>query len=658
MNRSLTIILLFALSVFCQAQNSAVIDSLKKQLSVEISPENKINILLELGSSMNSKNDSVEIFNYYNQALKIAKKEGDVFSEAKIYGEFSVFYYNNYNFKSAIRYIDSAEKLLQKSKNPKAEEARMIALYMKASFIGAQGNAEEQQAYYFKIIPIVEKAKSYNVLNNIYLALGTLYFNKNEYKNAEKYYRKSLETLDLMKASSEKISFTNLKLAMLNLEIDRIQDAENFLEMSKNDVFEGKLSPMSIANFHNYTGRIEMSKNQYDKALQSFEKSLEIAKLYGNIHIISNNLREIGKIHIAQNNHAKALLILEELYETTKKTEDKSLSLSSLRLLADTESKLGNSPKAFHYLRQYVELSDSLKEGEVTQKILQLEKQFETARKEKEIERLQFENERKEWRIQQNNLWIYGFLIALIILIILFFLLFRNFKNQKKINQQEKDLHQFQLSQMEQSHQIKMLSSLMQGAENERQRLGRDLHDGLGGLLSGIKLKLDNLFRNFKNEDQILEKDLKGDLDHAIKEMRYVSQNLLPDLLQKYGLEKALEQYCQRLSGEMSNIEFQAINISLNWDSEKELMFYRISQELINNALKHAGAKEILVQLQQREDQLFLTVEDDGMGFEEEITEKNSGLANLKHRTDYLEGTLEFSSTKNEGTSVYITCPI
>jgi two-component system NarL family sensor kinase len=140
--------------------------------------------------------------------------------------------------------------------------------------------------------------------------------------------------------------------------------------------------------------------------------------------------------------------------------------------------------------------------------------------------------------------------------------------------------------------------------------------------------------------------------------MRFISQSLLPDLMEKYGLSSALEQYCARLSSHQLKIDFQSVNFEGFSDKEKELMFYRIAQELVNNAVKHAEAQEIFVQLQQSDQQVFLTVEDDGIGWEEDKMENGSGWNNLKHRINFLKGNLEYTSQKGEGTSVYINCPV
>jgi two-component system NarL family sensor kinase len=639
-------------------QNYSQIDSLKNVINTDNNPKNQFDALLELGKKLNPQKDSVEILDYIDRALKIAHDSKDKLMEAKVYGEKSILNYNNYNIQNALLNISKAEDLIKNNNDKETEEYRMSLMYMKGTYLGAQGNVEEQQAYYLKIIPIVEKAKSYKVLSNVYLGLGTLYFNQKEYLNSEKYFLKTIEVLKQMDAPSRNFSNTYLKLALLKIEDGKIADAEQYLIQAKEDVEKEIVSPVSQSNFYNYWGKIQGNKKEYQKALVSFQKSLDLAKPQGNVHAISNNLREIAKIYMDQKEYQKARPYLLEYYDVTKELDDQSMTLGALKYLSRVENKLGNHASAFHYLSQYVAINDSIKSEEVTQKILQLEKQFETAQKEQQITQLQLENERKEWKIKQTSLWIIACISAILILGALTLLLYRNSRNQKLLNQQEKALHDYNLHQIEQKHQIEMLSSLMQGAETERQRLGRDLHDGLGGLLSGIKLKLNSLHSSEQTDQESLESEVKTDLDGAIQEMRFISQSLLPDLMEKYGLSSALEQYCARLSSHQLKIDFQSVNFEGFSDKEKELMFYRIAQELVNNAVKHAEAQEIFVQLQQSDQQVFLTVEDDGIGWEEDKMENGSGWNNLKHRINFLKGNFEYTSQKGEGTSVYINCPV
>ncbi|MGS2760960.1 tetratricopeptide repeat-containing sensor histidine kinase [Sinomicrobium sp. M5D2P9] len=615
--------------------------------------------MMDLAGALNPSQDSIQVINYFNRALTIAKEKKDSILEAKLYANISRFYYYSYDLIRADIFIDQSEKILLGLDNKKSKSLLPVVMNMKSAYLGAQGKTQEQQDYYFKIIPTFESLSDSRNLSAVYSGLGVIYFNKGENNNAKKYFEKSINTYLNTDPTSATYAAQYLDLTTVNIELNNIPEAKDYLQKAKKLLFSISDDILQKGEYYTLKGRIEMNEKKYKKGIVSLKKGMEISRKFGNIHGISNNLQSLSDIYIEHKDFRAAYAVLKEYDEITKELDDKSLNYNALKDLADVEFKLGKTSEAYKHLRQALQLSDSLNDTAVKEKLFELEKQFESEKKEKEIAQLQYQNEKKEWKLQQNKIWLFGSTAAILVLFVLAFLLYRNSKNQKRINRQEKDLHYYELSQLEQKHQIEILSSLMQGAETERQRLGRDLHDGLGGLFSGIKLKLNAYFQSPSHKNKELQSELRSDLDHAITEMRVISQSLLPDLLHKFGLLEAIKQYCSRLSCTDVTIGFRTVNFQERSGMEKQLMVYRIVQELINNAVKHADAKEIFVQLQQRENQLFLTVEDDGVGFDEkEGLQKGSGLTNLKNRVDYLKGTIEISSTKGKGSSFYITCPI
>ena len=146
-------------------------------------------------------------------------------------------------------------------------------------------------------------------------------------------------------------------------------------------------------------------------------------------------------------------------------------------------------------------------------------------------------------------------------------------------------------------------------------------------------------------------------LDQSIAELHRVSHNMMPEALVKYGLKEALENYCENLNltGNI-NVQLQIYHMEERMDQSTEIILYRIIQELLNNVIKHAEAKNVLIQLVRKEDHFNLTVEDDGDGFDiNEIENKTgAGLSNIKARAEYLNGNVDIVSKKGEGTSVNI----
>lgn len=149
-------------------------------------------------------------------------------------------------------------------------------------------------------------------------------------------------------------------------------------------------------------------------------------------------------------------------------------------------------------------------------------------------------------------------------------------------------------------------------------------------------------------------------LDSSISEMRRVAHNMMPEILVKYGLDTALKEYCDEIdrSGVL-HVNYHSLNMNNTaFEQTTSVAIYRVVQELVNNAIKHAAAKNVLVQLHhlQKEKQLSVTVEDDGNGFDTAIlsSAKGIGWSNIQNRVEFLKGKMDIASSPGKGTSVLI----
>ena len=198
---------------------------------------------------------------------------------------------------------------------------------------------------------------------------------------------------------------------------------------------------------------------------------------------------------------------------------------------------------------------------------------------------------------------------------------------------------------------------MLKGQEDERSRLAKDLHDGLGGLLSGVKFSLINMKHNLMvmtpDNMAVFERSLDM-LDTSIKELRRVAHNMMPEMLTKFGLNEALKEYCNSINtAKLLNVKYQSLGMETRLPDAVEIIIYRIVQELLNNTLKHAGATESFVQIIREGNRLNVVVEDNGKGFETTLAKNNdgAGLANVRSRVDYLKGQLDaFMPEPGKGT--------
>jgi PAS domain S-box-containing protein len=197
------------------------------------------------------------------------------------------------------------------------------------------------------------------------------------------------------------------------------------------------------------------------------------------------------------------------------------------------------------------------------------------------------------------------------------------------------------------------ITSLIEGQENERSRLAREIHDGIGQMINLIKLKIGNL----NTKDQT---DLMPLLEQTLNEVRSVTENLHPSRLNDFSIEKNLEKLVDQFN-QTSSVKFTLDYTDIpEMDLTKKTHIFRITQEAISNTIKHAQANTSSIQLHSIDNFLQLTIEDDGIGYETNIQKPGShhGLQNISYRVNSMNGTLNVDSNKKSGTMILITIPI
>ena len=222
---------------------------------------------------------------------------------------------------------------------------------------------------------------------------------------------------------------------------------------------------------------------------------------------------------------------------------------------------------------------------------------------------------------------------------------------------------QFKRQQLELDFQKQMMEAALESQENERRRVAGDLHDSIGAMLSTIRVSLITQAKR-ANADVESITESKKMLDDTIESVRRISRDLMPSTLEKFGLAQAVKEMCERFQSTAALPITYIEEGELNAISKKrELMIFRIIQELINNALKHSQASQINVNFFGEEKNLTIIVEDNGIGFnvEEHKNDKRSGkglgLYNIENRTRLVNADVEFNSATNRGSRIVLTIP-
>lgn len=198
--------------------------------------------------------------------------------------------------------------------------------------------------------------------------------------------------------------------------------------------------------------------------------------------------------------------------------------------------------------------------------------------------------------------------------------------------------------------------SIINGEENERSRLSKELHDGLGPLLTTLRMNLQSTSLEDKTKDQLLSQ-----LDETIKEVRRISNNLMPSVLSDFGAGEALGNLIEQVSEhtDISILYRHDMKSKSTINSKIHLSLYRIVQEALNNALKHATCKEIKISISEFDDHIGLYIADDGDGFDPSQSHSGNGLRNMKERVKLVNGSFEIKSSETGGgTTIEIEIPI
>ncbi len=325
--------------------------------------------------------------------------------------------------------------------------------------------------------------------------------------------------------------------------------------------------------------------------------------------------------------------------------------VQAYELYANAYEKLGDYKKALKYKNTYIILLDSLTRKDKIDMISRLEIRNRMAEKDKELALQKLSLTEVKSKVKDKNFWITGISLLTISGIIIFGL-WRKKNRNKQVLQQER------IDNLQHKIKIERLKASITGEERERTRIARELHDGIGGLLSVARMNFELAKKENQNKENLDFIDGIKLLEEATDELRKAAYNLMPEVLLNQGLANAVQAYCEKMTSKGSTeISFQAIGNRKDVTSFFDLPVYRIIQELVHNVIKHARAAHALVQINFQEDgNINITVEDDGIGIA--VDAKNSnlgmGLRNLKERVNDLGGKLDIQSNPESGTSIYL----
>ncbi len=585
----------------------------------------KAHYYLDLGNSLIKKSSYLQAISTYYNTLPILER-GDS--------------------KAFVNSILKTNEDLKKFQFPQAYRLRVVVLQNYGIMLQQEGRQNEaMQMLISEAIPLALKSQDDEITNHVYKAIFVILMNADEPKKAEYYASQAQFHIERSKKISPTLSESKVETYILHAE--NLVDIKNFKKakvvLEKAYKMVSKYPESKFNNtFYFAKGYYFDKLKQYDKAIKNYNIGIKRCELTGDLLSITRLKNGKYEALFNQKKYKDAIPIIEDLIQTDKFPDNLK---EHYKNLAKANKEIGNYQKAYKFSEKFIILNDSSNAIEYRDQIITLEAKFKKTENEKKINQLVAQKEKIGLISKNDRLNLLLLSILAFILLLSIFIVWKYFKNQKL--QKEIDFN-LKLESIENKKNLDVSNALLQGEEIERKRLARDLHDGLGSMLSGLKLYYSGTEQTNKNEFN----EVNCQLDNSISELRQIAQNLMPESLLKLGLVAALKDLCFRFSNNKTIIEFQEFGIQNNISETKQITIYRIIQELVNNALKYAKATEILVNCSQNESTFLITVEDNGQGFDSKKANifDGMGLKNIKNRVDFLKGELEIDSQPENGT--------
>jgi signal transduction histidine kinase len=630
----------------------AQIDSMK-QLLVKAKPDtNKVLLLMNLGNEV-GYTDLKGALVYTLEGYALSSQLGYERGVGRLAYLAGILYMDVGNYQLTDSFLVIAEqkfrqlndkKNIAKLFNARGSQHVMLGNY----WVAADAYTKAAEAF----DELKDTANSIIAYQNLIAVLGQV-------KNHERAIVLGRKTLRLAEQQRDTLS---VGYSLQNLVTDliytgRMDEATSYLDRLLN--FGNTNSDQNLsAEIYSTFGLYYFHKNDFAKAAGYFETAIQKAQSLDNKYQLANHYNSLGQAYSRLGRFLRSKEILTTGMNVARENHNKRAESDIALSLSSLYDSTGDYAAAYNSLLLHAQLTDSILSGETRNYTSQLEALYETNRKENEILRLQKVQQQKDFAIKRRNTYLAIGIGLIVLLIIILYLLRRNYGNKQKLAMQQAALLEEKIKTIEKEQQVSSLQSMINGQETERTRIAKDLHDGLGGIFSTVKMHYSTLQQDTPLvKDNPLYKKTLDLIDNASDELRKIAHNMMPEVLMKVGLVEALQDFCNNISsGKLLKITLQTFGMEKRLSSGTEIMLYRIIQELVNNIIKHAYATEAIIQINREGNRLSLTIEDNGKGFDTgEVEEKRSmGMATIRSRVDYLKGRLTIDSRKDIGTTVMI----
>lgn len=607
--------------------------------------------------------DTVKARDHLQKGLELADKSGDNMGSGMYHLYTSYLLCNKGMYKEGLAAFEKAAgyftKFISDKKITRAEKAAAEALLLDAEL--SQGNVylelydyEKALSVFWKVLKLSEQTdfpEKDAAIAVTYQSIALAYYHRAQYQTALQYYLTAVPYAQ--KSGNQRMAAeSNIYAAMCYTLVRKYDSSALLLHRAEPVVLQSADAVLKTSFFarraelYRFTEKWQDAVDNYDTAIQYAKATSNIYMQATFAHAKARCLLKLQRITEARKEGMKAL-------ELARSIDKKREILESQKVLSMVEAAAGDYAAAYAYSEQYNTGNDSLHATDLTEKIQLLDKKYQSALQEEKIGQLEKDKKIQELISRKRQTINYILSFSVLALLVTGLLAIRNHLQKQK-------LQQHRINELETEKKLMATEAVLKGEEQERTRLAKDLHDGLGGMLSGIKYSLNTMKGNLimtPENAQGFERSIDM-LDSSIKEMRRVAHNMMPEVLLRYGLDAALKDYTTEINNSgIIKIIYQSMGSEKKGLEQSSLLaLYRIVQELISNAIKHAAASEVLVQIFWESGKLVVNVEDNGTGFDPSILDIAEGIGwkNIRSRVELLKGKADILSHPGKGTAVNI----
>lgn len=404
------------------------------------------------------------------------------------------------------------------------------------------------------------------------------------------------------------------------------------------------------AGVNNNIADIYLKQNIPDSALSYLQKTeFDFNQL--SFYIKAAILVSKGQAFGQKKQYEAAATYIEHGLSFASEAGIKEIMIQAHKALSTLYGHQRQYDKAWNHERQYVAITESQFAIQKLHQINKLENKYHLALKDKEIMTKQLKIKEQESRIRHKNVWTLALLFGLITCIVILIGLYRNYNNRKK-------LYQEKLSNIEKTRRIMLIEASNKGEEKERSRMAKELHDGVVSEVLAMKLNLKTVemeFQQLRYSDDY--QNILFQSEEIAKQLRQIAHNMMPLNLKELGLYASIKAFIKRINSATPQFELQQYGDlpPLKEDVEKIVLLTIL--ELIQNIIKHSRATDALLQLNYFEDQLSITIEDNGVGIAAHQPD-GVGLSGLRENISLLSGSLDIKSSEYIGTTILIEIPV